>query len=142
MKRTYVALVEDVPGSPTGTIEAPLGRDPSRPMRRAVLQSGKHAVTHFELTEAFDNARCALLALRLETGRTHQIRVHLAAIGHPVIGDKVYGRPASVSSPRIFLHASTLEFGHPIEARTVEVVSPLPADLTGVLEGLRASNGN
>ncbi len=139
VRRIYKALVDGVPGAPTGTIEAPLGRDPEYPMRRAVIPGGKHARTHFEVDETFEPSSCSLLSLRLETGRTHQIRVHLAAIGHPVVGDKVYGKKSNVDSPRIFLHASELEFVHPTDGRQLRVESPLPADLAGILENLRGT---
>ncbi len=85
---------------------------------------------------AYQTLGCALLGLKLETGRTHQIRVHLAAIGHPVIGDKVYGKVSTVESPRIFLHASAVEFTHPTRDERMRVESPLPGDLRGVLESL------
>lgn len=134
--RTYLALVDGVPGSPTGTIDAPIGPDPTRPMRRAVVQGGKAARTHFVVEKAFEAQGCSLLGLTLETGRTHQIRVHLAAIGHPVVGDRVYGNVTGVESPRIFLHSSAVEFTHPIREDRVRVESPLPGDLRAVLEGL------
>lgn len=136
VKRSYLALVDGVPGSPTGAIEAPIGRDPDHPMRRAVIQGGKYARTRFEIDEAFQESRCALLRVVLDTGRTHQIRVHLSAIGHPVIGDRTYGKLTAVSSPRPFLHASSLELTHPIDGRRLTVDSPLPADLRSVLDSL------
>lgn len=136
MTRSYLALVDGVPGSPTGAIEAPIGRDPDYPMRRAVVQGGKYARTHFEIEEAFGESRCALLRVVLETGRTHQIRVHLSSIGHPVVGDRTYGKLTAVSSPRPFLHASSLEFTHPLDGRRITVDSPLPADLRTVLDSL------
>lgn len=134
--RTYLALVDGVPGSPTGTIDAPIGPDPSRRTRRAVVAGGKTARTHFVVERAYQTRGCALLGLKLETGRTHQIRVHLAAIGHPVVGDKVYGKVGTVESPRIFLHASAVEFTHPTRGERIRVESPLPGDLRGVLESL------
>lgn len=138
VKRTYLALVDGVPGSPTGTIDAPIGRDGEQPTRRAVARDGRPARTHFTVAERFDGDRCSLLRLQLETGRTHQIRVHLSAIGHPVIGDPLYGKTTAVSSPRIFLHASSLEFTHP-DGRHMRVESPLPPDLQGVLDDLRTT---
>lgn len=136
--RTYSALADGVPASPTGTIDAPIGPDPVRPMRRAVTQVGKPARTHFVVEQVYRDGECSLLRVTLETGRTHQIRVHLAAIGHPVIADRVYGKAASVQSPRIFLHASEVEFTHPTDGGRVRVESPLPVDLLGVLTGLEA----
>lgn len=141
IRRVYTALVDGVPGSPTGTIDAPLGRDPDSPTKRAVVRGGKPARTHYEVSEALDSGRCALLTLALETGRTHQIRVHLAAIGHPVVGDSTYGKnTTSVVSPRLFLHASGVGFTHPEDGRRVEVASPLPTDLRSVLEELGVGN--
>ena len=136
--RSYLALVDGVPGSPTGTIDAPIGPDPARPMRRAVVQGAKPARTHFVVERAFDQKPCALLNLSLETGRTHQIRVHLSAIGHPVIGDRVYGKPSPVDSPRMFLHALAVEFEHPSLGERVRVEAPLPEDLQKVLDRLEA----
>lgn len=138
--RTYAALVDGLPGSPTGTIDAPIGPDPNRPTRRAVVQGGKTARTHFVLEEAYAARACALLRVTLETGRTHQIRVHLAAIGHPVIGDRVYGKVTMVEAPRIFLHASEVEFTHPTDGERVRVESPLPNDLRSVLDGLEGGD--
>lgn len=134
--RSYLALVDGVPGSPTGTIDAPLGRDPDQPTRRAVSRGGKPARTHFSVREEFPSANCALLELNLETGRTHQIRVHLAAIEHPVVGDRTYGKKTSVEAPRTFLHAWAVEFAHPVDQRYVRVECPLPEDLQQVLEAL------
>lgn len=136
--RVYLALVEGVMGAPTGTVEAPIGRDPSRPTRRAVTHGGKHARTHFEVVEELDAVDASLLEVRLETGRTHQIRVHLAAIDHPVAGDLTYGAiRKDLGSPRTFLHAARVEFDHPATGARTDVVSPLAADLVDVLERLR-----
>ena len=132
IQRFYVALVEGVFSIPTGTVDAPIGRDPARPIRRAVVPEGKPARTHYEVVESFGNF--SLLKVRLETGRTHQIRVHLAAIDHPVTGDRVYGRPPTpATSPRTFLHANRIEFAHPVDGSAVEAEAPLPEDLTAVL---------
>ena len=136
VERSYLALVDGVPGSPTGTIDAPIGRDPDQPTRRAVVRGGRPARTHFSIREEFPSSSCALLELRLETGRTHQIRVHLAAIGHPIIGDRTYGKTTAVRSPRSFLHAWAVEFAHPIDGRRMRVECPLPDDLQQVLGGL------
>lgn len=136
--RTYTSLVHGLFPAPTGTIEAPIGRDPSRPTRRAVIPTGKPAVTHYEVTDAFPEHEVSLLEVRLETGRTHQIRVHLAAIGHPVIGDRTYSPfNTSVKAPRVFLHARRVRLTHPTSGAALEVESPLPADLSRVLESLR-----
>lgn len=136
IERTYVTLVEGKMSTSTGTIEAPIGRDPVRPTRRAVIHSGKQARTHYEVVTEFDGANASLLLVRLETGRTHQIRVHMAAIGHPVAGDITYGATRrDLASPRTFLHASHLAFTHPTGER-LEVEAPLPPDLGSVLDGL------
>lgn len=138
--RTYLALVDGIPGSPTGTVDAPIGRDPEQPTRRAVVRGGRPATTHFSVQREFAWANCALLEVSLETGRTHQIRVHLSAIGHPIIGDRVYGKTTSVSAPRTFLHAWAVEFSHPNEGTTVRVECPMPEDLQEVI-GLLEHHG-
>ena len=132
IEREYIALVDGCPPARSGTIEAPIGRDPRVRTRMAV--GGAHARearTHFELERAL--ATTALLRLRLETGRTHQIRVHLQAIGHPVAGDPEYGGAGMLGLQRQFLHATRLAFAHPIGGERVEVHSPLPADLQQAL---------
>ena len=132
LERRYKALVRGRPRSRRGRIEAPIGRDRSDPTRRSLdTDSPREAVTHFELERLLD--RYALLDVRLETGRTHQIRVHLAAIGLPVVGDSVYGVADPVLK-RQFLHAWRLAFPHPISDDPVEVESPLPEDLQAALE--------
>jgi 23S rRNA pseudouridine1911/1915/1917 synthase len=132
IEREYVALVEGRPPARSGTIEAPIGRDPRVRTRMAV--GGAHARearTHFELEQALPDS--SLLRLRLETGRTHQIRVHLRAIGHPVAGDPEYGTAGLFGLERQFLHAARLAFDHPITGERVEVSSPLPDDLRRAL---------
>jgi 23S rRNA pseudouridine1911/1915/1917 synthase len=131
LEREYLALVRGRPRSRSGRIEAPIGRDRRDPTRRSLdTDVPKDAVTHFELIELLDDH--ALLRVRLETGRTHQIRVHLAAIGLPVVGDPVYGAPQPALE-RQFLHAARLAFAHPVTGDRVDVVSPLPADLEAAL---------
>jgi 23S rRNA pseudouridine1911/1915/1917 synthase len=106
-------------------------------MRRAVVPGGKSATTHYEVDREYPRFECSLLTVRLETGRTHQIRVHLSAVDHPVIGDKTYGgKTARVTSPRTFLHASRVEFTHPATVERVIVDSPLAPDLRAVLDSL------
>jgi 23S rRNA pseudouridine1911/1915/1917 synthase len=131
--REYLALVEGRPSARTGTIEAPLGRD--RRVRTRVstdTTDGRTAVTHFETERALPAH--TLLRVRLETGRTHQIRAHLKAIGHPVAGDPEYGRAGVLGLDRQFLHATRLAFAHPVTEAPVDVTSPLPPDLARALE--------
>jgi 23S rRNA pseudouridine1911/1915/1917 synthase len=142
--REYVALVHGRPPARTGTIEAPIGRDPRDRKRMSV--DGAHpreARTHFELERALGSY--TLLRLRLDTGRTHQIRVHLQAIGHPVVGDPEYGRGGTAAETlgleRQFLHAARLSFAHPFSGAPTEVVSPLPADLGAALERAGTAGG-
>jgi len=135
--RVYEALVEGCMGSPTGTIDAPIGRDPSRPTRRAISHTGKHARTHYEVVRNYLESDVSLLSVALETGRTHQIRVHLAAIGHPVVGDLTYGATRKdIGAPRTFLHAARLTFINPGTGEPMAVEAPLPPDLESVLDDL------
>jgi len=132
IEREYLALVEGRPPARSGTIEAPIGRDPRVRTRMAVGGAApREARTHFTLERAF--ADTSLLRLKLETGRTHQIRVHLRAIGHPVCGDPEYGTPGLLGLERQFLHATRLAFEHPLTGERVEVNSPLPGDLQSTL---------
>jgi len=135
LEREYLTLVRGRPRSRAGRIEAPIGRDRRDPTRMSLdTDSPKAAVTHFEVVELFRDH--ALLRVRLETGRTHQIRVHLAAIGLPVAGDPVYGAPEP-GLTRQFLHAARLAFPHPITGERLEVTSQLPPDLAAALAGVR-----
>ena len=133
LERRYKALVRGRPQSRRGRIEAPIGRDRHDPTRMSLdTDSPRDAVTHFEVERLFD--RHALLDVRLETGRTHQIRVHLAAIGLPVVGDPVYGvRDPGAELVRQFLHAWRLAFPHPLGGEPVEAESPLPPELQAAL---------
>jgi 23S rRNA pseudouridine1911/1915/1917 synthase len=131
VRREYLALVLGRPASRTGTIEAPIGRDRhSRTRVSTETDVPREARTHFELERALPDA--SLLRVTLDTGRTHQIRVHLAAIGLPVAGDPEYGAPA-FGLQRQFLHAARLVFTHPVTGETVDVTSPLPAELEDAL---------
>jgi 23S rRNA pseudouridine1911/1915/1917 synthase len=136
--REYLALVEGRPPARSGTIEAPIGRDPRIRTRMAVGGSGaREARTNFTLERALKGT--SLLRCKLDTGRTHQIRVHLRAIGHPVCGDPEYGTAGMLGLERQFLHATRLAFEHPVTGERVDVTSPLPADLQAALsraEGL------
>jgi 23S rRNA pseudouridine1911/1915/1917 synthase len=137
LERSYAALVRGHPRSWRGRIDAPIGRDRADPTRRSLdTDSPRDAVTHFEIAELL--GPYALLNVKLETGRTHQIRVHLAAIDLPVVGDRVYG-VADKALARQFLHAQRLAFDHPFTGERIEVESPLPSDLQAFLGGLRAS---
>ena len=131
--REYLALVEGRPSARTGTIEAPLGRDRRVRTRMSTdTAEGRAAVTHFETEEVLEG--CTLLRVRLETGRTHQIRAHLKAIGHPVAGDPEYGRAGVLGLERQFLHAERLAFDHPVTGARIDVRSPLPDDLAAALK--------
>jgi 23S rRNA pseudouridine1911/1915/1917 synthase len=137
LERRYVALVRGHPRSWRGRIDAPIGRDRDEPTRRSLdTDSPREAVTNFEVDELL--GPYALLNVRLETGRTHQIRVHLAAIDLPVVGDRVYGVPDKALE-RQFLHANRLAFTHPLTDEKIEVESPLPEELEAFLGRLRAS---
>jgi 23S rRNA pseudouridine1911/1915/1917 synthase len=135
--REYVVLVRGRPRSRRGRIEAPIGRDRHDPTRMSLdTATPRDAVTHFEVRELM--RAHALLHVRLETGRTHQIRVHLAAIDLPVSGDPVYGIPGDLGLERQFLHAARLAFPHPITGEQVEAESPLPEDLAAALDRARS----
>jgi 23S rRNA pseudouridine1911/1915/1917 synthase len=134
LERTYLALVKGRPRSRSGTIEAALGRDRFDPLRQSLdSETPRDATTHFELERLLEEH--ALLRVKLETGRMHQIRVHLAAIGLPVVGDPVYG-VADDRLERQFLHAAELAFDHPLTGERLELASPLPADLQRFLDHL------
>ncbi len=138
VERVYVALVWGEPEAPRGVIDAPLGRSPRRATRMAVSVEGKEARTRYAVQQSFrDPTRCSLVECHLETGRTHQIRVHLAAIGHPVVGDRDYGGARSpLPSPRPLLHAHRLAFVHPTTGEPLSFTSPVPDDMAAVVAGL------
>ena len=137
LERRYVALVRGRPASWSGRIEAPIGRDREDPTRQSLdTDRPRAAVTHFEVAELLGGH--ALLDVRLETGRTHQIRVHLAAVDLPVVGDPVYG-VAEPSLGRQFLHARRLAFDHPFTGERVDLESPLPEELDSFLGRLRGN---
>ena len=139
LERHYAALVVGRPRSRSGRIEAPTGRDRRDPLRQSLdTDKPREAITHFEVSEVLE--RHTLLDVRLETGRTHQIRVHLAAIGLPVAGDTVYGRPRELGLERQFLHAARLAFPHPFTEERVNVESPLPPDLESALRDARSAS--
>lgn len=134
--KRYLALVEGVVALEQGSIDAPIGRDPRHRQQMAITAVGsREARTHFRVLQRFK--RHTLLLLQLETGRTHQIRVHLKAIGHPVVGDLTYGATHAQHEPmlnRQFLHAYQLVFTHPTSGKTIELEAPLPPDLQNVLD--------
>jgi 23S rRNA pseudouridine1911/1915/1917 synthase len=137
VRRVYTALVRGGPETDEGIIDAPLGRDPRNRQRQAIVDEGREARTRFRVLERL--SRTTLMELVLDTGRTHQIRIHLSSIGNPVVGDGMYGRasrgPGGLS--RQFLHASTLAFTHPISGETMQLKSPLPEDLQTSLDAAR-----
>jgi 23S rRNA pseudouridine1911/1915/1917 synthase len=150
VEKEYVALVLGVPARPAGEVDAPIGRDPVHRQRMSVrAPRGREARTSWRVEERFDGA--VLLRVRIHTGRTHQIRVHLASIGHPVAGDPVYGgtrtpssrraaaREALLSLERPALHAARLSFAHPASGERLAFEAPLPPDIEAVLERLRAT---
>ncbi len=138
--REYTAMVEGHLGSRTGTIDAPLGRDRRQRTKRAVKGAGsREARTHFEVIEALPDD--TLVHARLDTGRTHQIRVHFAAIGHPVAGDPEYGSRGRHGLNRQFLHASRLSFAHPRTGEEMAFTSELPEDLKFALERSKSNPG-
>jgi 23S rRNA pseudouridine1911/1915/1917 synthase len=135
--REYLALVEGRPPARTGTIDAPIGRDRRHRTRMSTdTDDPRDAVTHFAVEELLPQT--TLLRVRLETGRTHQIRAHLQAIGHPVVGDPEYGAPARLGLERQFLHAARLRFAQPSTGAEIDVDSPLPDDLRAALQRAHA----
>jgi 23S rRNA pseudouridine1911/1915/1917 synthase len=139
VEREYLALVTGRPGSRTGTIDAPIGRDrANRTLMSTRTDKPRRAITHFEVLEELPGR--ALLRVTLETGRTHQIRAHMAAIGHPVCGDQAYGGRvcgAEIGLTRQFLHSARLGFSHPVTRERVECESKPPADLRRALDAVR-----
>jgi len=137
VERRYDALVWGVPESPRGVIDAPIGRSVRRPTRMSVREGGRAARTAYEVVATYPDPGVARLECRLETGRTHQIRVHLLAIGHPVVGDAAYGGQRSgLDLDRPFLHAGGLAFEHPVTGGRVAVEEPLAPELIALLETL------
>ena len=138
VKREYLALVQGVPRSRSGTIDAPLGRDFRAPEKRAVGGRGsREARTHFEVEERL--GPLTLVRVRLETGRTHQIRAHFAAIDLPVVADSRYGGRSAYGLSRQFLHSARLGFAHPVTGEELRFESALPGDLRGALEAARTT---
>jgi 23S rRNA pseudouridine1911/1915/1917 synthase len=136
VRREYLAIATGQLKD-TGMVEAPIGRNPRDRKRMAVVDGGRPALTHFTALEAV--GRHTLLSVRLETGRTHQVRVHLAAIGHPLLGDATYGHPAFGVIERPALHSHRIEFDHPVTGERLAFSAPLPADMEAALQHLRGS---
>jgi 23S rRNA pseudouridine1911/1915/1917 synthase len=144
VKRTYFALVDGIVSKDSGTVDKPIGRHPVRRKEMAVVDSGRTAVTHYEVVERYRNF--TLLELKLQTGRTHQIRVHMAHLGYPVVGDLVYNRKSSGTEKARSkyglighaLHAAKLSFVHPKTGSAHEFKAPLPADYQKLLDSLRS----
>lgn len=141
VRKIYHAVCAGHPEPASGTIDAPIGRHPSREWRMAVIDGGKHAITHYDVLEMLPGA--ALVEVHLETGRTHQIRVHMAAINHPLVGDTFYGADPTQAQrlhlERQWLHAVELGFNHPITGMPTTVCSPYPPDLNAALNTLRGT---
>lgn len=140
VEKVYHALVQGYPSPSSGTIDAPVGRHPSSSWRFAVVRDGKHAITHYDTLEVFPGA--TLVEVHLETGRTHQIRVHFQAERHPLVGDALYGADPTFSErlglTRQWLHAQTLGFDHPGSGERVEFSAPYPEDLAQALRLLES----
>ncbi|HWJ61176.1 MAG TPA: RluA family pseudouridine synthase [Acidimicrobiales bacterium] len=137
--RQYRTIVWGHVESPRGVVDAPIGRSPKHPTKMAITEKGKPARTRYEVVRTYDEPVAVTeVTCRLETGRTHQIRVHMAAIGHSVVGDERYrGVRQSLPCPRPFLHAEMLGFDHPVTGERLEFTSDLPADLVAIRAGLR-----
>lgn len=137
-EKTYLAMVERVPKTMVGRIDAPIGRDPKQRKRMGVVNGGKDAVTEFEVIDTDFRDGRALVRIVIETGRTHQIRVHMAFVGAPIIGDTVYGfNRQRIGLKRNFLHAHELSFDHPTTGERMTFVSELPAGLQNTMDKLR-----
>ncbi len=140
-EKEYLAIVRGIPTPSRGTVRTTIGRHPIHRKKMAVdVRTGRRAVSNYQVVEAFD--RAALLRVRIETGRTHQIRVHMAHLKHPVLGDKLYGRPRT-SGPkpaRQMLHAAKLSFAHPNTGERMHLAAPLPEDMENMLSTLRINS--
>jgi 23S rRNA pseudouridine1911/1915/1917 synthase len=142
VEREYWALVDGVPEPAHATVDAAIARSQSHRTRFTVNPGGRRAVSHYDVVEP--HGRASVVRVRLETGRTHQVRVHMAAVGHPVSGDLLYGASSAVARElgleRFALHARRLAFTHPVTGERVDVEEPLPADLASAVERLRQAN--
>jgi len=139
VSKIYLALLEKMPATVVGRVEAPIARDPNQRKRMAVIRSGKPAITEYQVIDHHFSGDQALVRVTLHTGRTHQIRVHMAFIGCPIVGDSVYGyRKQRIKLKRQFLHAAELAFDHPVTGKRLEFKSPLPAGLQNILDKLKS----
>lgn len=133
IKKTYLAISEGTWRQKAGTISEPIGKDRFHPKRRRVSKNGKQAVTHYRVVAQYEDANASLLELHLETGRTHQIRVHLAYLGHPLFGDQLYGGPTDTTLTRQALHSYAISFSHPWTRETVTAEATLASDMSELL---------
>ncbi|WP_407312668.1 RluA family pseudouridine synthase [Desulfosporosinus sp. SB140] len=131
LKRTYRAVVNGIVNPPSGTINLPIGPHPTKPNRRAVNPKGDQAITHYKTIQNFSEA--SLLELTLDTGRTHQIRVHLTYLGHPIVGDRMYGKSSALIAGQA-LHAYSLHFPHPVEHQEIALQAPFPANFLQLID--------
>ena len=137
VERIYVALVDGIIMHDTGDIDAPIGRDPNNRQKMMVTDvNSKDAFTHFKVLKRYKNADKTLIECKLKTGRTHQIRVHMAYINHPIYNDPVYGRSKKTTDFGQFLHSKTIRFIHPITKKEIECVAPLPKEFQDYLDEL------
>ncbi|WP_243387520.1 RluA family pseudouridine synthase [Bacillus kexueae] len=134
IKRTYVAIVHGTKMKESGTIDAPIGRDRHHPVRRRVSKSGQQAITHFHIVKKFP-PKYSIVKLTLDTGRTHQIRVHLSSIGHPIVGDQLYGGKTN-NMKRQALHAENISLIHPFTNEKIKVEAPLPSDMKALIRNI------
>ena len=141
IERVYLTIVAGRPDAPKGTIDAPIGRSRRARTRMTISEEGREARTHYELLESWANPReASLLRCKLESGRTHQIRVHLRAINTPVLGDSIYGKPDPFGIGRPLLHAAELSFQHPVSKKNMSFLAPMPPDFEMAVDTFRARN--
>ncbi len=141
IERVYLTIVAGRPDAPKGTIDAPIGRSRRARTRMTISEEGREARTHYELLESWANPKeASLLRCKLESGRTHQIRVHLRAINTPVLGDSIYGKPDPFGIGRPLLHAAELSFQHPVSKKNMSFLAPMPPDFEMAVDTFRARN--
>ena len=141
IEKTYIALVRGIVKENEATINMPIGRSTKDRKKMAVNKNGKSAITHFKVLERFPKENCTLLELKIETGRTHQIRVHLTEIGYPIIGDEVYSSGKNIWNIKgQCLHAKSLKFKHPITNKEIHIEAPLPEYFSSLIKNLEKDN--